>query len=69
MNPRTHESLNAFSLDLDLIDISEFVLVGTGFIGGKLRVRVGRHPSPPFLFNAHHFIANSLSTLSIQSME
>jgi hypothetical protein len=36
VDPGTHERLNAFCLDLNLVDIGELVLVGTGFIGGKL---------------------------------
>jgi hypothetical protein len=31
--PGTHERLNAFRLDLNLIDVGEFVLVGTFLIG------------------------------------
>jgi hypothetical protein len=36
VDPGTHECFNAFSLDLNLVDIGEFILVGASFIGGKL---------------------------------
>jgi hypothetical protein len=47
VNPRTHEGLNAFGLGLDFFNVSKPILVGTGFIGGKLRVGIGRHHSSP----------------------
>jgi hypothetical protein len=47
MNPGTHKSFNPLCFDLNLVNIGEFVLVRAGFIGRKLRMRVGRHPSPP----------------------
>jgi hypothetical protein len=36
VNPGTHEGFNAFCLDLNLINIGEFVLVWAGLKGGKL---------------------------------
>jgi hypothetical protein len=33
VDPGAHERLNAFRLDLNFVNISELVLVGTGFIG------------------------------------
>jgi hypothetical protein len=36
VDPGTHERLNAFCFDFNLVNIGEFVLVGTVLIGGEL---------------------------------
>ena len=46
MDPRAHEGLDAFRFGLDLVDIGKLILMGTGFIGGKLGVGIGRHCLP-----------------------
>src|SRR4030042_4610447 len=72
MNPRTHESLNPFGLGLDFINISEFILLRTGFISRELRVRIGRHPSPPLVLVSFqpkdlNFIFLTRKTLSVKN--
>jgi hypothetical protein len=47
VNPRTHERLDPLGLNFDLVDIVQPILVGAGFIGGKLRMGISWHPSPP----------------------
>jgi hypothetical protein len=63
VNPRTHEGLNAFGLSLDLFNVNKPILVGTGFVGGKLRVGVGWHVSSPL-----SLLAGSNLLLTVMSL-
>jgi hypothetical protein len=63
VNPRTHEGLNAFGLSLDFFNVNKPILVGAGFVGGKLRVGVGWHLSSPL-----SLLAGSNLLLTVMSL-